>query len=109
MYAVNRISEFGEITSKEYKTSWGAVRGWLNESRKHPFEVAIDATTKDEVIELRKLVKKYKEWFSKCHEEAKNPYKAEYLLEQVNEPEKLEGCEFDMNLPSYPCVPFTVG
>ena len=70
---------------------------------------AIDATSKDEVIELRKIVKKYKDWFLKCHEEAKNPYKAEYLLDQVSEPEKLDGCEFGMDLPSYPCVPFTVG
>lgn len=109
MYNVNVTNGLELIVSKDYKTPWGAVNGWLKESKKHPFETAIDATTKEEVIALRKLVKDYEEWFLEGHAKAENPYDARWLLNQVREPEKLDGCEFDMDLPSYSCVPFTVG
>ena len=109
MYTVIRISDFGELIRKEYKTARGAIKGWLKESKKHPFEVAIDATSIDEVIKLRRIVKENKDWFLKCHEEEKNPYKAEFLLDHVNDPEKLDDYEFKMDIPCYPCVPFTVG
>lgn len=70
----------------------------------------VDATTKEEVVTLRKLVKDYEKWFLESHAKAENPYDARWLLNQIAEPEKLEGCEFKHeDVPSYPCVPFTVG
>ena len=109
MYTVTVTNGLEVIVNKDYKTSWGAVNRWLKESKKHPFMTAIDATTKNEVVELRKLVKSYKKWFLESHAKAENPYDAKWLLDQIKDPENLEGCEFDMDLPSYPCVPFTVG
>lgn len=110
MYTVTASNGLELLVNKSYKTPWGAVNGWLKESKKHPFETAIDATTKEEVITLRKFIKDYKEWFLESHAKAENPYKAEWLLNQVAEPEKLEGYEFELaDLPSYPCLPFTVG
>lgn len=110
MYNVNVTNGLELIVSKDYKTPWGAISGWLRESKKHPFGAAIDATTKEEVIALRRFVKDYEKWFLENHAKAQNPYKAEWLLDQVADPEKLEGCEFKYDdLPSYPCEPFTVG
>lgn len=110
MYTVSVTNGLEMLVNRNYKTPWGAVNGWLKESKKHPFEAEIDASTKEEVIALRKLVKDCKDWFLESHAKAENPYKAEWLLSQVEEPEKLDGCEFKHNdLPSYPCVPFTVG
>ena len=110
MYTVTVTNGMEMLVNKTYKTPWGAVNGWLKESKKHPFEAAIDATTKDEVITLRKLVKDCKDWFLESHAKAESPYDAEWLLSQVEGPEKLNGCEFKYDdVPSYPCVPFTVG
>lgn len=110
MYTVTVTNGLEMLVNKTYKTPWGAVNGWLKESKKHPFEAAIDATTKEEVIALRKMVKDYEEWFLEAHAKAENTYDARWLLGQVQEPEKLEGCEFKYDdVPSYPCIPFTVG
>lgn len=110
MYIVTVTNGLEMLVYKEYKTPQAAVSGWLKESRKHPFMTAIDADTKQEVIALRRFVNDNREWFLEIHAEAKNPYNAGWLLEQVEEPEKLDGCEFKYDdAPSYPCIPFTVG
>lgn len=110
MYDVNVTIGSEVLVSKAYKTPWGAVNRWLKESKKYPFAAAIDATTKEEVIALRKIVKDHEEWFLESHAKAENPYNARWLLNQVEKPEELNGCEFKYtNLPSYPCTPFEVG
>ena len=110
MYTVTVTNGLELLVNKSYKTPWGAVNGWLKEGKKHPMEAAIDATTREEVIALRKMVKDYEDWFLESHAKAENPYDAKWLLDQVAEPEKLDGCEFKYEyVPSYPCIPFTVG
>lgn len=94
---------------KDYKTPTNAINAWMREQKNSPMDVQIDATTKDEVIELRRFVKKYADWFKQTHEELSCPYKLDFLMNQVENPEELEGCEYTMDLPSYPVAPFTVG
>lgn len=94
---------------KTFKSAKAAIKDWLKGGGKYPYDISIDASTKDEVIAMRRFVKENKEWFYEEHSKTKCPYKVEYLYKDVQEPEKLVGCEYDYDLPMYPVSPFTVG
>ena len=109
MFTVSASNGF-EITGyKNYKTPTNAIKAWMREEQKHPMDAMISADTVEEVIELRRFVKKYADWFKQTCEELRCPYKSDWLLEQVENPEELHGSEYTMDRPSYVCAPFTVG
>ena len=109
MFTVSASAGFEVAFTKNYKTPTNAIKAWMKAEKKYPMDAMISADTVEEVIELRKFVKKYADWFKQIAEEIGCPYKTDFLLDQVENPEKLSGSEYTMDLPSYVCAPFTVG
>lgn len=109
MYTVSVTSGCEVLSLDDYKTPREALAKWLEESGRHPFDTQIDASTKEEVVALRKFVHDFRKDFWEMHNASKSPYKYAWLVEQCAEPEKLVGYEFEKDFPLYPCIPFTVG
>ena len=109
MFTVSASAGFEVAFTKNYKTPTNAIKAWMKAEKKYPMDAMISADTVEEVIELRKFVKKYADWFKQTCENLCCPYKSDWLLEQVENPEELHGSEYRMDLPSYVCTPFSVG